>query len=80
MCSSTPRRGIIPHSGGLLARHDYEVEICGGTSAAQVFSDYDEVAGIGLPTKHRIFPRTPDGRALAEPLIVSIDLSEIAFK
>ena len=41
--------------------------------------DYDQVAGIRLPTKHRIFPRTPDGQSLAEPLIVSIDLSEITF-
>jgi hypothetical protein len=64
---------------GLLARHDYDVEIGGGTSAAHYVSDYDEVAGIRLPTKHRIFPRTPDGRSLAEPLVVSIDLSEVAF-
>ena len=64
---------------GLLARHDYDVEISGGTSAAHYVSDYDEVAGIKLPTKHRIFPRTPDGQSLAEPLFVSIDLSEIAF-
>jgi hypothetical protein len=64
---------------GLLARHDYDVEISGGTSAAHYVSDYDEVAGIRLPTRHRIFPRTPDGQSLAEPLIVSIDLSEIAF-
>jgi hypothetical protein len=53
---------------GLLARHDYEVEIAGGTSAAPYVSDYDEVAGIRLPTRHRIFPRTPDGQSLAEPL------------
>jgi hypothetical protein len=64
---------------GLLARHDYDVEISGGTSAAHYVSDYEEVAGIRLPTKHRIFPRAPDGQSLAEPLIVSIDLSEIAF-
>jgi len=64
---------------GLLARHDYDVEISGGTSAAHYVSDYDDVAGIKLPTKHRIFPRTPDGQSLDEPLIVSIDLSEIAF-
>ncbi len=64
---------------GRLARHDYDVEISGGTSAAHYVSDYDDVAGIRLPTKHRIFPRTPDGQSLAEPLIVSIDLSEIAF-
>lgn len=65
---------------GLLARHDYDVEISGGTSAAHYVSDYDEVAGIRLPTRHRIFPRTPDGQSLAEPLIVSIDLSEIALR
>jgi hypothetical protein len=64
---------------GLLARHDYDVEISGGTSAAHFVSDYDDVAGIKLPTKHRIFPRTPDGQSLDEPLVVSIDLSEIAF-
>src|SRR5437879_4017719 len=64
---------------GLLARHDYDVEISGGSNAAHYVSDYVEVDGIRLPTKHRIFPRTPDGQSLAEPLIVSIDLSEIAF-
>jgi hypothetical protein len=64
---------------GLLARHDYDVDISGGTSAAHNVSDYVEVAGIKLPAKHRIFPRTPDGQSLAEPLVVSIDLSEIAF-
>jgi len=64
---------------GLLTRHDYDVEINAGNTAAHYVSDYDEVEGIKLPTKHRIFPRTPDGRSLPEPLFVSIDLSEIAF-
>jgi hypothetical protein len=64
---------------GLLARHDYDVEISGGATAAHYVSGYDEVAGIKVPTKHRIFPRNPDGQSLPEPLIVSIDLSEIAF-
>jgi hypothetical protein len=63
---------------GLLARHDYDVEIS-GASAAHYVSDYDDVAGIRLPTRHRIFPRTPDGRSLTEPLVVSIDVSEVAF-
>jgi len=66
-------------SDGLLARHDYDVEISGGTNASHFVSDYVDVAGIRVPTKHRIFPRTPDGQSLAEPLIVSIDLSEISF-
>jgi hypothetical protein len=67
------------NSDGLLARHDYDVEISGGTSAAHYVSDYADAAGIKLPTKHRIFPRNPDGQALPEPLVVSIDLNEIAF-
>jgi hypothetical protein len=58
---------------------DYDVEINGGNTAAHYASDYDEVAGIRLPTKHRIFPCTPDGQSLPEPLFVSIDLSEIEF-
>jgi hypothetical protein len=45
---------------GLLSRHDYDVEISGGTSAAHYVSDDDDVAGIKLPTKHRIFSCTPD--------------------
>jgi hypothetical protein len=31
------------------------------------------------PTSHRTLPRTPDNQFRAEPLIVSIDLSEITF-
>ena len=42
-------------------------------------SDYTQVAGIMVPTSHRIFPRQPEGQALSEPLLVSIDVSEIAF-
>jgi hypothetical protein len=64
---------------GLLRRHDYDVEIQGGSGGAHYISDYTQVAGIMVPTKHRIFPRAPDGQALEEPLLVSIDLSEISF-
>jgi hypothetical protein len=64
---------------GLLVRHDYDVEISGGAAAAHYVSDYVDFEGIQVATKHRILPRTPQGHSLAEPLIVSIDLSEIAF-
>jgi hypothetical protein len=64
---------------GLLIRHDYNVEISGGAPAAHYPSDYLDVDGIQVPTTHRILPRTPDGQSLTEPLIVSIDLSEITF-
>ena len=79
LATHSTEQTLYVNSDGLLARHDYDVEISGGTSAAHYVSDYDDVAGIRLPTKHRIFPRSPDGQSLAEPLIVSIDLSEITF-
>jgi hypothetical protein len=67
------------YDDGLLARHDYEVEISGGVRAAHFVSDYQDVAGIMVPTRHRIFQRTPEGGSLDEPLVVSIDVTEIAF-
>ncbi|WP_327380687.1 hypothetical protein [Streptomyces sp. NBC_01207] len=45
----------------------------------QYFPGYTKVAGITLPTEHRILPRMPEGQGLPEPLLVSIDLSSIAF-
>lgn len=52
-----------------IRRHDSDID----------FSDYTEVAGIMVPTPHRIVQRTPDGQSLDEPVLVSIELSEIAF-
>src|ERR1700689_1985615 len=49
---------------GLLKRHDYDVEISGGTPAAHCVSDLKECSGIVFPTKHRIFPRQADGHSL----------------
>jgi hypothetical protein len=64
---------------GLFRRHDYNVDIAGGGGYAHYIYDYTKVAGIMVPTKRRVFPRGSDGQALGEPLIVSIELSEIAF-
>jgi hypothetical protein len=64
---------------GLLRRHDYDIVIQANAPGAHYFAEYTEVAGIMVPTRHRIMPRTPDGQSLDEPVLVSIDLSEIAF-
>jgi hypothetical protein len=64
---------------GLIRRHDYDVEIMGGSGAAHYISDYNRVGGVMISTRHRIFPRQSDGQALSEPLLVSIELSEIAL-
>jgi hypothetical protein len=64
---------------GLLKRHDYDVEISGGTAAAHYVSNLKEFSGIVFPTTRRIFPRQPDGHPLPEPLVVSIDLDQFVL-
>lgn len=64
---------------GLIKRHNYDVEIAGNTPGAHFISDYTEVSGIKIPTKRRIFPRGEDGKAMTEPLVVSIDLDQITL-
>jgi len=65
---------------GLLKRHDYEVDISGGTPAAHYVSELQEISGIVVPTKHTIVPRQPDGSSAPTPVVVSIDISEIDFE
>lgn len=65
---------------GLLRRHEYHVDVWAGTNAAHMLSDYVEVEGFRLPTKRRVFPRNSDGSLEADVTIVSIDLSNYAFR
>lgn len=62
---------------GLLKRHDYDVEISGNTPGAHIIEGYTEVSGVKFPTKRRIYARQPDGSFNTDPLVVSIDLSNI---
>jgi hypothetical protein len=62
---------------GVLKRHDYQVDVSGGTPAAHYVSEQKKISGILVPTKHMIYPRQPDGRPLTAQLVVSIDVSDI---
>ncbi|KQY15864.1 hypothetical protein ASD28_23730 [Massilia sp. Root133] len=62
-----------------LRRHDYDVDINGGTPAVHYFSDYTTVDGIALPTRHLIHVRNPDGGHAPDPLVVSIAVSDVRF-
>jgi hypothetical protein len=64
---------------GLLKRHDYDVEIAGGTQAVHYVSDLTKFLGVVIPAKHRIFPRQPDGHSASEPLVVSIDMDKFVL-
>ena len=64
---------------GLIHRHDYTVEITGNTEAAHYMSDYEEVSGIQVPTRHRIYPRGENGQVVKDFLVVSIDYSNVQY-
>ncbi|MDR6555106.1 hypothetical protein [Paenibacillus qinlingensis] len=65
---------------GLLRRHDYTVDVSPGAAGANYASDYQDFNGILVPTKRRVYIPQPDGQKQPEPLIVSIDMSEISFE
>jgi len=76
---STQQTLYIDGSGG-VRRHDYDVEIAGNTPAAHYMDAYVEVCGIRFATVQRIFARQADGSVNHDPLIVSIDLSNIQLR
>jgi len=63
----------------LLRRHDYNVEVAGGFAAAQLMYDYIEADGIRLPSRRRAYMRGTDSRPRLDPLLVSIDISDVRF-
>jgi hypothetical protein len=63
----------------LLRRHDYEVDVAGGFGAAQYLHDIVDAEGFKFPSKRRAYLRGPDGQAVRDILLVSIDLSELHF-
>ncbi|TGD56580.1 hypothetical protein [Flavobacterium humi] len=66
---------------GLIRRHDYSVDISGGSTAAHYLSDYIEVQGIKIATKRKVYVRLEDNTPLLPgPLLVSIDLKEISLQ
>lgn len=72
-------QAIYVDSDNLVRRLDYDVEIAGNTAGAHYVGDYITVSGIRFPTRRRIYPRLPDGQAMPEPLVVSIDVNNITL-
>jgi hypothetical protein len=63
----------------LLRRHDYHVNASGGFAAAQYVYNPITVQGITLPTKRRAYVRDEQMLPIHEKLMVSIDVSDVAF-
>jgi hypothetical protein len=65
---------------GLLRRHLYTVDVLGGAQGANYAFEYRAVDGVMVPTRRRVFAYDGARQKVAEPILVSIDLSEIHFK
>ncbi len=64
---------------GLLRRHDYAVDVLGGSEGAHYVHDFHEHDGIKVPYRRRVYPRGPDNIKLAQPILVSIDIKSVRF-
>ncbi len=64
---------------GLLRRHDYTVDILGDTAGANYALELREVDGIVVPTKRRIYGYQANHQVVRDPVLVAIDIGEIAF-
>lgn len=70
---------LYSDNDGLIRRLDYEIDIAGGARGAHLFEGYSDVAGIMVPARHRIFPRDDRDNVMPDPLMVSIDVSQVEF-
>ena len=65
---------------GLQKRNDYTAEVVGRwAKAVHYCSDYRQLGGLYLPTRRRVYPRLPNGRPLPLPLMVWIDIRDVAL-
>ena len=64
---------------GLLRRHDYSVDVLGGATGLNYASDYREIDGLMFPTTRRVYAYEGDYQLVPEPLLVSVDISQITL-
>ncbi|MCV7136690.1 hypothetical protein H7J06_27370 [Mycobacterium hodleri] len=65
---------------GLLFRHTYTVDILDGATGANYPSGWQTVDGIAVPTVRRIYGYGEDRAKIPDPVLVSLDISELHFR
>jgi hypothetical protein len=64
-------------SDGLLRRRDYQVDIAGGSPAADHMNDHREFEGIIVPVQRIVHVRDESQHPVPVPVTVSIDVDEV---
>lgn len=74
----SPRQTFSVDAAGLIRRHDYVAQPVGRWAhAAHYCGRHREFAGLVFPTRRRVRPRGPGGRALPHPVLVALDIDSI---
>jgi hypothetical protein len=72
------RQTFYVDTAGLIRRHDYVAQPIGWWAhAAHYCDDHRHFAGLVFPTRRRVLPRGPSGRALRNPILVALDIDQI---
>lgn len=75
--SHSPEQTFYFDANGLLRRHDYSVDIMGGTSSANYASEHRSFGGLVFPTRRRVYAKAADGKPMLERVAVAIDIQDI---
>jgi hypothetical protein len=79
IASHTEKQVSYFGSDGLLRRHEYTVDVLGGAQGVNYASDYRNVNGISVSMKRRVYAYDAAKRKIADPVLVAIDIHDIAF-
>lgn len=66
------------NAAGLLRRHDYAPDVLGSPAAAHFTEKHVTESGLVFPTHRYVVPIQEDGTALPEPVLITIDLTDVS--
>jgi hypothetical protein len=75
--SHSTEQTVYFDAAGILRRHDYSVDVVGGTRSANYALMPKSFGGIVYPTQRRIYVIGPDNRPFLERVVLSIEIHDI---
>jgi hypothetical protein len=78
IATHSPVQTLYIGPDNLLRRHDYSVDILGGTATAHYTADYRTFDGFGFPTRRRVVRRQPDNTT-SGPVLIALDIHSLSL-
>ena len=75
--SHSTEQTVYFDAAGILRRHDYSVDVVGGTRSANYALKPKSFGGVVYPMERRIYVTGPDNRPLLERVVLSIEIHDI---